>query len=381
MKKEKSKKDPERKPKYSLFQNLIYYFGILRKFKSKVIFMVFIGIPFAILATVISMYTPKIILDRLQLSDSFGKIALVIICIFVSKLLIDLINNKIDSQKKTYDLDVFSYFSVMCEKKNLSLDYEYLEDPNTQTIASKAKNAIVSNHTMMVKLPSTLSSFFFNAVCFLIFGIVLSTLNPLIIAVLILTSFIGYFPMKWLRNYTHKTKDQRASDMRKIYYFMAMSQDFSGAKDIRLYSMEKCLTDMTKSTLRQYEGSLIDLENKSFLADIADFGAALLRDGFAYAYLIWCAVQGDITAGDFVLYFSAISSFSAWFSGVLSGWSDLQNTSLEICDYREFMEMTDRFNHGAGVPLPPKDKPVEIKLEDVSFIYPNAQAPALENIN
>lgn len=66
MKKEKVPKDLKKKPKYTLWQNLVYYFKILRQFNSKVIYMVAVGIPFSVLATLLSMYTPKIILDRLN---------------------------------------------------------------------------------------------------------------------------------------------------------------------------------------------------------------------------------------------------------------------------------------------------------------------------
>ena len=96
--------------------------------------------------------------------------------------------------------------------------------------------------------------------------------------------------------------------------------------------------------------------------------------------LIWRAVEGDISAGDFVLYFSSISGFSAWFSGILSGWSSIHNTSLELCDYRAFLEIPDKFNHGKGVPIPSNGKPLEIRLENVSFIYPKAEAPTLKKM-
>lgn len=381
MKKEKVPKDLKKKPKYTLWQNLVYYFKILRQFNSKVIYMVAVGIPFSVLATLLSMYTPKIILDRLEFSNTFTKIAFIIVGIFAVKLINDLINNGIDAQKQLYDCDTFSYFEILYEKKKLSIDYEYLEDPNVQIMSSKANQAVKNNHTMTATLPSTLSGLVTNSLCFLLFGSVLTTLNPLIILILIATAFINYLPQKYLRNYMHKTKDKREAESRKLMYYSRLSENFRIAKDVRLFSMDKWLTEASKLTSCKYKKLLLDLENKSFLVTLVDFAVALLRNGAAYAYLIWRAVEGDISAGDFVLYFSAISSFSAWFSGILSGWSAIHNTSLEICDYREYLEIPDRFNHGKGVPIPSNGKPLEIRLEKVSFTYPKAETPALENIN
>lgn len=381
MEKDRAKKEPNKKPRYTLLQNLVYYFEILRQFNSKVIYMVAVGIPFSVLATLLSVYTPKIILDRLEFSNTFTEIAFIIVGIFVVKLLNDLVNNGIDAQKQLYDCDTFSYFEIMYEKKRLSIDYEYLEDPNVQVMSSKAKQAVKHNHTMTATLPSTLSGLVINSLCFLLFGGVLTTLNPLIILILIATSFINYLPQKWLRHYTHKTKDKREAESRKLMYYSRLSENFSIAKDVRLFSMDKWLTEASKSTSCTYRNLLLDLENKSFLVSLVNFAVTLLRDGAAYAYLIWRALEGDISAGDFVLYFSAIASFSAWFSRILSGWSSIHNTSLEICDYREYMEIPDRFHHGKGVPIPSNGKPLEIRLEKVSFTYPKAEAPALENMN
>lgn len=381
MKKDKPKKEPKTKPKYTLLQNLIYYFKVLRQYKSKVIYMVLAGIPISILATALSMYTPKIILDRLEFSSVFTEIAFVIAGVFAAKLLIGLVKNGLDAQKEMYTLNISQYFYTSYVEKKLSIDYEYLEDPNVQIMASKASSASSNNHTLIATFPSTLSGFAVNIICFFLFGGILSTLNPLIILILIATTFVNYAPQKWLRNYSHRTKDKREAESRKLSYFQELSRDFSTAKDIRLFSMSQWLTEKASSTVQKYKGLLLDLENKSFLASLVDFAVALLRDGAAYAYLIWRAVAGDITAGDFVLYFSAISSFSSWFSGILSGWSSIHNTSLQICDLREYLEFPNKFNHGTGIPLPSREKPSEIRLEQVSFQYPKAESPTLVNIN
>ena len=305
MKKEKAKKASQKKPSYTLWQNLVYYFRILRQFNSKVIYMVAVGIPFSVLAAFLSMYTPKLILDRLAFSDAFTEAAVVIVGIFAVQLLNDLINNGIDAQKQLYDCDTHSYFSILYEKKRLSMDYAYLEDPNVQIMSSKAGQAVKDNHTLTATLPSTLTGLVVNLLCFL---------HPLILLLLIAATFINYLPQKHLRNYAHQTKDKREAEARRLMYNARLSTNFGIAKDVRLFSMDKWLTDASKSTSRKYKSLLLDLENKGFLVSLVDFAVALLRDGGAYAYLIWRAVEGDISAGDFVLYFSSISGFSAWFS-------------------------------------------------------------------
>ncbi len=375
------KREKKQKPRYSLGQNLVYYYKILRQNKSKVIYMVAAGIPFAIIATLLANYTPKIILDRLEFGDPYTRIAFIIVGVFAAQLLTDLVNNGVNAQKSMYTVDVFSYFSVLTEKKLLEIDYEYLEDPQVQVIKSKAHQAAAHNHTAMVNLPNTLSAFMTNLLQFVIFGGILSTLNPVIILLLIGTSFLNYLPQKLLREYTHRTKDARQKEGRKLSYFSRLSDNFGIAKDVRLYNMDSWLTDAEKAAFSRYQKLLMQLENRSFFVSLVNFSVTLLRDGAAYAYLIWRAVRGEISSGDFVLYFAAISNFSGWFTGVLNGWSALHTASLQICDFREYLEIPDKFNHGAGVPLPSEGEPLQIQLRDVSFTYPKAEKPTLTHIN
>lgn len=128
------------------------------------------------------------------------------------------------------------------------------------------------------------------------FGGILSTLNLLIILILIGTTFINYLPQKWFRNYSHRTKDKREIESRELIYYAFLSQNFGIAKDVRLFSMDKWMTEASAATAKKYKGLLLDLENKSFLASLVDFAVALLRDGAAYAYLIWHTAAGDISA-------------------------------------------------------------------------------------
>ena len=371
----------KKKPKYSLAQNLAYYFGALRKFNGRVIYMVVFGILFGALGTWLTMYIPKLILDRLEYSDGFTEIFFVIAGIFVANLLCNLVCDGIDAQKRYYNSDTWAYFNSLFEKKRLTIDYEYLQDPNIQIMKGKAWEAVSNSYSLTSIFPTTLANLGFNFICFILFGGVLGALNPLIILVLVAACVISYLPQKRLLAYMHGIKDASEAQARRLYYYSSLCRNFKIAKDVRLYAMSGWINRASAAAVRGYKRILLARENRRFAASAAEYGVALLRDGAAYAYLIWRAVSGDISAGDFVLYFSAISGFNSWFSGILDHWSSVQLTSLQICDLREYLEIKDKFNHGPGVPPPPKGEPVEIRLENVGYTYPEAEAPALKNIN
>ncbi len=111
-----------------------------------------------------------------------------------------------------------------------------------------------------------------------------------------------------------------------------------------------------------------------------NFIIIFLRDGGAYIYLIIKAVEGSITPGDFILYFSAVSQFAGFISGVIGIWSNVHNANLQFNDYRSFDELENHTNRGKGVDIPHKGA-LSIDILNLTYTYPKSEKPTLKNIN
>lgn len=93
-------------------------------------------------------------------------------------------------------------------------------------------------------------------------------------------------------------------------------------------------------------------------------------------------IKGNMTASMFVLYFSTIGGVTSWITGILSSFSTLHRQSIELCSVRECLDYKEKFNLDSGekIAIDPNGK-YEIKLENVSFSYPNSTIKTLDNIN
>ena len=111
------------------------------------------------------------------------------------------------------------------------------------------------------------------------------------------------------------------------------------------------------------EGIKRGIERKNFRAALINFIIVLLRDGGAYIYLIYKAVSGEITAGEFVLYFAAIGQFAGWFSGIIDIWLNIYTASLHFCYMREFFEYPNKTNRGKGIDIPAGADGLSIELK------------------
>ena len=361
--------------KYSFLQNLRFYWQVLKDFKSRSILVITAAIPLGLAAQCLSMYTTKIILDRMEFSDTFTEIAFVIIGLFLLNLVLEFFKVVTNAENGYCGEKTSSYFRVMMEKKTLRLDYEYLEDPATQELRGRAVNGVYNN------LPGMLQGFVLNILQFLIFGGVLSALHPLLFIPVILLTFATVPVDRWYTRQYEKISEEEEKLSRKKWYFASMSQDFKTAKDIRLYGMQPHILSMAEQAAELYQTVRRKDQNMGFITALAGFLVTLVRDGAAYGFLIWRAVQGELSSGDFVLYFSAISQFGGWFQGMLSGIEGLRRNNISINHFREFLELPDRFNHGEGLPLPMDGTGLEITLRNLTYTYPGAEEATLQNIN
>ena len=66
-----------------------------------------------------------------------------------------------------------------------------------------------------------------------------------------------------------------------------------------------------------------------------DVVLSVARNGIAYLYLINMALEGGLSASQFLLYFTTISGFTNWITGILNESMTLHRESLDLSSVRE----------------------------------------------
>jgi ABC-type multidrug transport system fused ATPase/permease subunit len=145
--------------------------------------------------------------------------------------------------------------------------------------------------------------------------------------------------------------------------------------------MSEWLHKMGRIFTGEYQNIVKGVEYRHFGGAMLNFLIVFFRDGGAYIYLIYKAVAGEVNAGEFVLYFSAIGQFAGLVQGVADRWLDVRTGSLQICDFREYLEYPNRTNRGKGIDLPESSAGLSIELKNVTYKYPKAETPTIKNVN
>ena len=125
---------------------------------------------------------------------------------------------------------------------------------------------------------------------------------------------------------------------------------------------------------------IVRREKAYIWANVVDVVMTLLRNGIAYAYLIWQTLEQGLPASTFLLYFTAVSGFSTWVTGILSEFTQLHKESIALSRIQEYLNIPEPFKFEDGM-QPPVADGYELKLENVTFRYPGTEKNILENVN
>ena len=370
------------KTTYSILSNTFYTFGKYWRFQKLIVIMFFVGTIVRVALPFAAIYLPRVVIDTLTAQASPMEFAIQVGVIVLILVILNFISSFSDKHiDEGYGMFGAAIFMADYTEKRLTIDYELLEDPTTQKISEKASRAANGNSAPGMNLPTNLSGLVTNLLGLIVFGGVVVMVSPVIIILLIATTVVNGALLARVRKYDERTRDARAILGHKLGYTTHIFSNISHAKDIRLYSLIDFLRDMHKTAFSNDMKERSKLENKHMTVRLTDAFLILARDGAAYAFLIYLVLNDQIGLGEFVFTFAAVSTLAGWMSGVVSSASSFLQSNSEIKDFRTFCDYPNRSNTGQGCPLPDINKPLGITLSNVSYTYPNAKSPALENIN
>lgn len=266
--------------------------------------------------------------------------------------------------------------------KMLTTDYANLEKQQFTDAREKAHDATGSPYSTAQQIYYTLENIGANLIGFVLYIVLLAQVNPLILLLTAATTAFGFFVRRRANKWQYDNDDEKTRYRKRVWYISRVGENTSLAKDIRLFSMIDWLRDVYKANSEMLYNWHRKMESKQYFADAADCIATFLREGAAYAYLIWMVLYRELPVDQFVLLFAAISGFSGWVTGILDECATLQRRSLEYCRLREYLEFPNEFKRSDGQSIAPEQgKDYTLELRNVSFRYSGSDEDTLQNIN
>jgi ATP-binding cassette subfamily B protein len=380
------KKGKSDAPKIRLIPTIIgsarFGLSLLRGDAARILYMCVAAIIVRVALPFLMIYIPKAILDLVAANSTVAAFIARVVPLVALSIALNYLKGVSDSLVNNA-VGTTSIGKVLNKQivKSVEMDYELMEDPDFKKAYDKADKASYGNHAPAMNLPRMLVELLTNLIGFALYAFVIVSVNPVILPLLIAASVANILMLNRARKYSERTRDERSKLSKRVGALYDAVMDADSAKDIRLYGAFDWLMPLYKKAFKEHQSASRMIDTKHAQTQLVDALMILLRDGAAYAYLIYLAVNGQITLGDFVYVFAAIAAMGGWVAGLLTAVSDISKASVEMSDILTIFNYPDRMNAGAGVPLPLKGAAPSIELRNVTYKYPSAEKPALDGVN
>jgi ATP-binding cassette subfamily B protein len=338
------------KPTHSIISNVKYFFGLQWSYsKLSVVFLILL-IPINISISFINIYLPKLVVSEIINQRPFEHIVFSLLTIGIILILLNISNKAISSSNSALMLK-FRY-GLLNRKvsKAFKTDYENIEAPQFRYLMSRADESLWGSGkgSIVERMTSGITELITNILGYILFGSILSVINPWIAVVLTLFSLIHYFSLRRVRKFQHANREEISKLDYKLWYIASNSSSFEGAADVRIYGMNRWFINMFKTLTKERLGWDRKILWRTYITHIIDALIIILRDGFAYAILITKVLNGDLSIDNFIFHFAAVGSFASLVGGILEKYNDIYSVSLTSCDLRDYLEYPEKENRGEG---------------------------------
>jgi ABC-type multidrug transport system fused ATPase/permease subunit len=404
---------------YGLFSNINYVLQGMRKYSKILMWMLPIGFVISPIQRYLWSFITKFVIDIVTNNSGVKNLLFVIGAFSVISLLVFLCqtfyNNKVWVQCIVVRMKIIL-------KKNLlmmKMPFEFTENPDVLDCCQKAENAVSGNEQGYEGMEHQIVRFFEQLGIVIAGLVILGTMNVWIVVGMTLLAVINFLISNAASKYSKRTIwDPLAPWWRKRWYMNIALSDFSYAKDVRLFGLQKWLTNKFKElNVERYEAQRKN-NRLWFWVTVSSSFFWLIFQGAVYAYLIIQVVNKNLTIGNFTLYLSSAGTFFECISALLNCFTQMMQKSREIDDFRTFMEiesivkeivgssptmtgntsptMTEkrasptpqkttmsfsRSTRESPLPEVPSYNSYEFEFKNVSFKYPRAEKYALKNLN
>lgn len=359
------------KKHYNIVQNIGYYFGYYRRSIPVFLWLCLAEIVLGAVLPLFGIYLPKLAVDLVTKGVTLQRLWLTLGAFGLLSLSVHAVEAAGRRGKyhlyNTKRVDLLAYIVL----KSLRIPYRYVEEGAAKELYWKAVGAITGgDQSAPHKMAYGTVDMIKNVISFVIYGTVLSFLNPWVACLLLVLSLIQYVIRISEIKYMEKFRGEEAElNKRKSYLFNGVIGNQSAAKDVRIFGMTGWLNQEKNILLDKVRG----LEKRKGTAGFRywQLGSllTLARDIFAYAYLLKAVSDGAVGAGDFVLYFGAITGFSGFLGSIMSSLAELRSGSRDTNFYRAYMELPEEEPYAGNRHISELERPVSIEFRDVSFSY------------
>ena len=263
----------------------------------------------------------------------------------------------------------------MILEKALTLELQHFEDSEFYDKLTRARREASSRPLSLVTRTFGLAQ---NAIQLVSYAVLLARFSPWAVAVLLLAGLPAFIAEAKFSGDAFRLFRWRSPETRMQTYLETVLAREDHAKEVKLYGLGPRLLERYREIFR----TLYDEDRAlTIRRDAWGFGLGLTATLTLYGAYAWIAistVRQAITLGQMTMYLALFRQGQSAVSAMLSAIGGMYEDNLYLSTLYEYLETEVRPPGGTLARGPHPDD--GIRFENVSFTYPGAQTPALEDV-
>ncbi len=319
---------------------------------------------------------PGLIINELAGQQRISIIIGLVLSLTITPLLIQLSNSALDKLIIKLEQQINIQLMKVYYMNFSKIDYELLETPSFQELQERATETYFNSFSIVSNLCALATSI----ISFIAIVSIVATLNPLIILLTLLISYINSIIAKWvtIRQFELRKIFSHFSRLEWAYNYMLNNLDY--AKENKVFNVYKLLTNkLTENQINMNEISNKNQQNtrkSNILYSITGSAQQLIL----YIYLIVQVLRQGLSVGSMSIYLSAVAQFSGSLQSILNEYVRMGDNSNKIEELIEY-ENTPYTQYNSGTLTPYFDQNSTIEFKNVSFKYPGSDNYVIKNLN
>ena len=361
-------------------RNIKWMIDIAYKNCKRVLLFCVLTATLEVLLNLTQLYIAPGIIKCVEQKTSIKVLLMTILAYTLALFVINGFKKYIEENTLFARIEVRTKIIAMVSRKCNTTSYPNTLDANFIRLRDATYFACEGNSEATEHIWQTLTMLLKNIGGLIAYLFILSSFDSFLLLVVILTCFISFFVSRHANNWHYANKAEGEKYYHKKRYILDKAESIKLAKDIRIFNLKDWLNELLDLVHNQYLAFRLKGERVDLLADVTEVVLTVIRNGIAYIYLINMTLNDGLSVSSFVLYFVAISTLTNWVMGVLKEMSTLHKECLDISSLREFLDYPEpfKFDDGKDITLASN---YEIKLENVSFHYPESDKDIIHNLD
>ncbi len=273
---------------------------------------------------------------------------------------------------------VSDHISRLIHDRAVAADLAHYETPSYHDRLHRAR---VDSRHRAVALVEDLGSLLQNSLTLIAMALVLIQFGWWVPLALIASTLPALLVVVRFAVKRHQWLMKTTPDVRRSWYYDWIMTHREAASEIRLFDLGGHFSDLFQSIRTRLRGERLAIAKTEAVAEMFAGGFALIVMGAATAWMVVRTLGGAATLGGLAMFFQAFSQGQKLTRSLLETLGQAVSNTLFMENLFGFLAVEPEVVDPKIASAPPPDQPLAINFRELTFCYPSAEAPILENFN